>query len=217
MRDFPIFTTEYGVSSLVLKEIPYKKAAYIRIRDVQPGFLKEHMAQCVAFCRMVGAEQIYAAGEGLEDCPVYTAVLQMRGTAWSDPEKTACLFPVTKETVSRWREIHNRAMFRVDNAGTLEFRDEQRILEKPGAYFVHDHGTLLGIGWLAEGTLLAVAAEKKGEGERVMHTLMSLMEGEPMSLEVASTNEKAIALYTRLGFVKTAQITLWHRVFPENC
>ena len=24
MRDFPIFTTEYGVSSLFLKEIPYK-------------------------------------------------------------------------------------------------------------------------------------------------------------------------------------------------
>ena len=38
MRDFPIFTTEYGVSSLTLKEIPYKKQAFICIRDVQPGF-----------------------------------------------------------------------------------------------------------------------------------------------------------------------------------
>ena len=35
MKDFPIFTTDYGVSSLVLKEIPYKKVAYIRIRDAQ--------------------------------------------------------------------------------------------------------------------------------------------------------------------------------------
>ena len=31
VRDFPIFTTEYGVSSLVLKEIPYKKQAFMPV------------------------------------------------------------------------------------------------------------------------------------------------------------------------------------------
>ena len=36
MRDFPFFTTEYGVSSLSLKEVPYRQEAYIRIREVQP-------------------------------------------------------------------------------------------------------------------------------------------------------------------------------------
>ena len=210
MRDFPIFTTEYGVSSLYLKEIPYKNTAYIRIRDVQPGQMQEHLKECVSFCRMVGADHIYAAGDGLEAYPLYTSVLEMRGTAWADPEKTACLFPVTKETVSRWREIHNRAMSRVDNAGTLEFRDEPRILEKPGAYFVHENGTILGIGWIDDGKLLAVAAEQKGEGQRVMHTLMSLMEGQTLTLEVASTNTRAIALYERLGFLKTAELTQWH-------
>ena len=45
-----------------------------------------------------------------------------------------------------------------------------------------------------------------------MHTLMSLMEGELMVMEVASTNTKAIALYERLGFLKTAELTRWHRV-----
>lgn len=213
MRDFPIFTTEYGVSSLILKEIPYKNTAYICIRDVQPGQRKEHLAECVAFCRMVGAEHIYAAGDGLEDYPLYTSVLEMRGTAWVDSQKVASLFPVTKETVSRWRELHNRAMSCVDNAGTLEFRDEARILQKPGAYFVHDYGTLLGIGWVDDGKLLAVAAVQKGAGERVMHTLMSLLEGETMTLEVASTNERAIGLYRRLGFLACAEITRWYDVY----
>ena len=62
MRDFPIFSTETGVSSLTLKEIPYKKQAYIRIQDVQPGTLQEHLRECVQFCKAAGAEHIFAAG-----------------------------------------------------------------------------------------------------------------------------------------------------------
>lgn len=213
MRDFPIFPTEYGVSSLILKEIPYKKAAYIRIGDVSQGFFAENLAECAAFCRMAGAERIFAAGNGeWEGYPLYTAVLEMRGQAWVDKEKLACLFPVTEATVSRWRSIYNEKMAPVDNAGTLESRDETRIIGSGGAYFVHDNGQLLGIGWLEDTKLLAVASVKKGEGERVMHTLMSLVEGADMTLEVASTNDRAIRLYEKLGFLKTAEITRWYEV-----
>lgn len=212
MRDFPIFTTEYGVSSLVLKEIPYRNEAYIRIRDVQPGQLREHLCECVSFCRMAGAQKVYAAGEGLESYPLYTSVLEMRGTAWVNREKLACLFPVTEATVSQWREIYNKSMASVDNAGTLEAKEESRITESVGAYFIHDSGELLGIGWLDDCRLLAVAAVKPGAGERLMHTLMSLVEGDTMTLEVASTNEKAVRLYEKLGFMKTAELTAWHDV-----
>ncbi|MBQ8834027.1 MAG: hypothetical protein IJ001_03785 [Oscillospiraceae bacterium] len=213
MRDFPIFTTEYGVSSLVLKEIPYKKEAYIRIRDVQEGFFREHLKECVGFCRMAGAETIYATGNGeLEQYPLYTAVVEMRGDAWVDREKLCSLFPVTEQTVGRWREIYNERMARVDNAGTLESRDEKTILESGGAYFVHENGKLLGIGWVEDTKLLAVAAAEKGAGERVMHSLMSLVEGETMILEVASTNERAIRLYESLGFLKSREISRWYRV-----
>lgn len=217
MRDFPIFTTEYGVSSLVLKEIPYKKTAYIRIGDAQEGFFREHLEECVSFCRMCGAERIFAAGhEKLEQYPLYTSVLEMGGKAWVDREKLACLFPVTEATVSKWRNIYNERMAAVDNAGTLEGRDEKRIVESGGAYFVHDNGELLGIGWLEDPKLLAVASVKQGEGERVMHTLMSLMEGDRMTLEVASTNGRAIRLYQKLGFLKTAELTQWYEVIPNG-
>ena len=60
--------------------------------------------------------------------------------------------------------------------------------------------------------LLLVAAVKPGAGEQVMHTLMSLVEGAPIRLEVASTNAKAIRLYEKLGFLKTAELTVWHEV-----
>ena len=213
MQDFPFFATETGVSSLTLKEIPYKGIAYIRIQDVQRENLGDHLSECIRFCRMVGAERIFATGQVvLEQYPLYTTVLEMTATAWVDPEKLACLFPVTKETVSRWREIYNTRMADVDNAGTLEAREEGQILDSGGAYFVHEAGEALGIGWLDDCKLLAVAGVKPGAGERVMHTLMSLVEGDTMTLEVASTNARAIALYEKLGFLKTRELCRWYQV-----
>ena len=213
MRDFPIFTTEYGVSSLILKEIPYRNQAYIRIRDVQEDFFEEHLSECVSFCRMCGAERIFAEGSGkLAGYPLYTSVYRMQGTAAPEGERIAGLFPVTEATVSRWRQIYNEAMRSVDNAGTLESREEKRIVDSGSAYFVHREGALQGIFWLEENKLLAVAAARKGAGETVMHTMMSLREGESMELEVASTNHRAIRLYERLGFLRTAEISRWYDV-----
>ena len=213
MRDFPLFTTDFGVASLVLKEIPYREEAYITVLDVQADGFEEHLKECVSFCRMAGAEKIYAKGhEALEQYPLHTAVYEMRATAWVDKDQLACLFPVTEETVGRWRNIYNERMHTVDNAGTLEARDEKRILESGGAYFVHNNGELLGIGWMEDTKLLAIASAKPGAGEQVMHTLMSLAEGADMTLEVASTNERAIRLYEKLGFLKTAEISRWYRI-----
>lgn len=212
MRDFPIFTTEYGVASLFLKEIPYKNQAYIRIRDVQEGFFAEHLGECVSFCRMAGAEQVFAADhEALEAYPHAVSIYEMRGTAWVDREKLESLFPVTEATVARWRQLCNEKMRPIACTATQTSRDEKEILAG-GAYFVHHDGELLGIGWVKDTELLAVAAVKSGAGERVMHTLMSLIEGADMTLEVASSNERAIRLYEKLGFVKTAEKTRWYRV-----
>lgn len=213
MKDFPFFTTEYGISSLTLKEIPYKKTAYIQIRQVQPRGFREHLEACAGFCRMAGAETILAAGhKDLAAFPVHGTVLEMRGTAWVDPKKLACLFPVTGETAARWREIYNRRMAAVDNAATLEARDEQRLTRSTGAYFVHENGRLLGIGWLEGEELLAMAAVEPGAGARVLHSMMSLAEGARITLEVASTNLRAIRLYESAGFLKTKELSCWYRI-----
>lgn len=212
MKNFPVFTTETGVSSLILKEVPYRQEAYIHIQDVQPDGFEAHLSECISFCRMVGAERIYATGSALLEChPVHMQLLQMRGTAWVDQQKLCNLFPVTEETVSRWRQIYNESMRSVDHAETLEMRDEARILSSGGAYFIHENGDLLGIGWMDDTKLLAVASLVRGAGERIMHTLMSLVEGADMTMEVASTNQKAIRLYEKLGFLVTGGTLCWHR------
>lgn len=210
MRDFPFFDTEFGVASLVLKEIPYRGEAYITLRDsLEPEKL---LAECVAFCRICGAEKIFATGASMpEGYPLHTILLEMRGPVRTDG---ACdhLFPVTESTVARWRQIYNERMRPVDNGATMETRDEARILSSGGAYFIHREGELLGIGWLEGSKLLAVAAVKPGAGERVLRTLMSAVPEETMTLEVASTNQRAIRFYERMGFLPVREISRWHSI-----
>ena len=111
MKDFPIFTTDFGVASLVLREIPYRKEAYITVLDVQEGQLDQLIEECASFCRMAGAERIYAKGhEALMGYPVHALVIQMQGCIEVDPNMVSHLFPVTETTVGKWREICNKRM-----------------------------------------------------------------------------------------------------------
>lgn len=212
MRDIPMFTTEYGVASLVLREIPYRQEAYISIQSsLQPEQLLE---ECIGFCRACGAERIYAKNHDcLTKYPVHTSVIKMHGVAQVDESKVENLWPVTEETVGNWRQFMNERLKDVDNAQTLERQREKEILEQGGAYFVHRSGELLGGGWLVNGKLLLIAGAVPGAGERVMHTLMSLQPDAPMELEVASTNTKAIRLYEKLGFLQTEELSRWYKVF----
>ena len=212
MKDFPMFTTDFGIASLVLKEIPYRVEAYIILQDTQQP--EQLLEECISFCRMCGAEKIYARGHAItEDFPLHCAVYEMRAHVRADEAKVENLWPVTGETVAQWRQLTNERMRGVDNAGTLEQKDEKEILSSGGAYFVHHSGELLGAGWLVNGELKLLCSCKPGAGERVCHTLFSATTEQQIRLEVVSTNEKAIRLYEKLGFIRTAEISKWYRVF----
>ena len=211
MKDFPMFTTEFGIASLVLKEIPYRAEAYIIIQATQQP--EELLRECVSFCRMCGAEKIYARGhEVTESYPLHCCIYEMRGQVQVEQPKVEHLWPVTEETVSKWRQLMNERLCSVDHAATLEKKDEQEILNSNGAYFVHCGGELLGAGWLCDGELKLLAACKQGAGERVCHTLFSVQPQEQIRLEVASTNRSALRLYEKLGFVRTAELRRWYRI-----
>ena len=212
MKDFLMFDTATGVSSLILKEIPYKQTAYIHVRSVQEGGLGEHLSECVSFARMCGAERVYATGhEGLAQWPKHCAVLTMAILLPEQLEPQANLFPVTEETVGKWRSIYNEKMGPVDNTATMTARDEKEILSG-GAYFVHENGQLLGIGWMKGSELLCVAAVQPGAGERVTLTLLTLADSERVTLEVASTNHRARRLYERLGFAVLGERSCWYQI-----
>ena len=211
MKDIPMFTTEYGIASLALKEIPYRQEAYIIIQASEEP--EKLLQECVSFCRMVGAEKIYARGHAfLERYPLHCDVLEMRGDIPADDEKVRNLWPVTEQTVEKWRSLMNERLLNVDNAATLERRDEKEILSSGGAYFVHDNGALLGGGWIDGREVKLIAAVKKGAGECVLHTLLSAAPERSVWLQVASTNTTAIRFYERMGLVKTALVSRWYRI-----
>ena len=120
MRDMPFFTTEFGVASLTLAEIPYKQEAYIRLQSTkQPG---ELLQECIAFCRACGAERIYAAGDAvLQAYPLYTEIWRMHCSKAALEETDACLFPVQKETLELWRQHYNDRMRDVPNAACASY------------------------------------------------------------------------------------------------
>ena len=212
MRDFPVFTTENGVGTLVLKEIPYNATAYVTVRD--SSFPTEFLQECLEFCRVAGAQTVYASGNRiLEAYPLHTAVIKMSASWEAIPHTDACLFPVTKDTLQRFREIYNERMSGVDLSAFMSERAAQQMLERGDGYFIHTNGKLLGIGMVSDDHIDCVAAVEPGGGRDVVCALVQALICDRVILEVASTNLRAIRLYESLGFVKTAEVSRWYKIF----
>ena len=213
MKDFPVFTTEFGAASLTLRQIPYRGEAYIHLQSFAQEDRDSLIAECASFCRMAGAEKVFvtpAAGEG------DFSILLMRGVPVLNEEDVENIFPVTEQTVGSFRQIANERLKQVDLAAMLEKKDEEAILSSGGAYFIHRAGKLLGVGWLQEDQLKLIASVIPGEGYSVAQTLLSVQPGQSISLEVASTNERARRLYERLGFLPVQELETWEEVKKED-
>ncbi len=212
MKDIPMFTTDYGVASLILKEIPYRKRAYVKIQStLEPEKLLE---ECVGFCRACGAERVDASGhEYLEKYPLVTEMWQMTCAREVIEETDACLFPMTEQTMARWLEIYNQRMADVPNAAYLDEKDGREFLAKGDCYFVHKNGKLLGIGKAAGDCIDTVIATEPGMGQTVMQALSKALTGETIRVTVARENARAVKLYQRMGFVQTKILSRWHQIF----
>lgn len=212
MRNIPMFTTQSGVASLFLKEVPYTQTAYIQLQSaIDPVAL---LKECMDFSRAVGAEKIYAAGERIPECyPLYTEIFEMQVLKDDLPETKAKLFPVQEETLEIWRQSYNQRMSGVPNAAWMDKGDAREMLKKGSGYFVHDNGTAIGIGMVQDDMLMAVASLKKGSGREVVLTLSELVAGDTVRLEVASLNQAAVRLYENLGFLVTAKKSAWYKIF----
>ncbi len=211
MKDIPMFTTENGAASLILREIPYRGRAHIRLQATQSP--EDLLAECVAFCRACGAEEIYATGHpALEKYPFVTAELTLCRSREGLAKADACLFPVTQQTEEVWRRLYNERMAEVPLSAFMDAREGQQMLSAGDGYFVHKDGELLGIGRASGDTVYALAACKAGMGERVVLALAELLTEDRILLNVASANTRALRLYERMGFVTVAQTARWYRI-----
>ena len=211
MRNISCYTTEYGIASLVLKEIPYRNTAYVRLQSVLN--LDKLVEECRRFCHSAGADNVYAAGhEGLSKYPLHTVIQSMQCAKDIIPDTNACLFPVTDQTLDQWREIYNEKMKFVDNATYLTIADAKELLEKKSLYYVHKDGVLIGIGVVDGEKVDCVASVVKGAGREVMLALCHSIFAETVSVEVATTNKRAVGLYDALGFIPTSIISTWYKI-----
>lgn len=211
MKDLPVFTTEYGVASLILREIPYQQTAYIRLQASQEP--QKLLKECVKFCRMVGAEKILVKeAEGLQDYPLFTAIWKMRCMRSSLEDTDAALFPVQAHTADEFQRLYNQKVSHVPNAAWMDNADKQEMLKTGEGYFVHRGEQLLGIGRVAGGEIRFLASLQPGCGADVVKALANAVTEETVTVEVASANEKAVTLYERLGFMKIAELSRWYRV-----
>ena len=215
MRDFPVFTTENGVGSLIFREIPYLGAAYVKIQSSQSP--QTFVEECLDFCRVVGAEKVYATGHPwLERYPLHTAMWKMRISRDALPETDACLFPVQEHTLNEFRQLCNRRMKDIPNASWMTEADGKKMLEDGSGYFVHRNGALLGIGMVSGSVLQTVVSAVPGGGRDVVCALAHAVAEGQITLTVASENVRAVRLYETLGFIRTEELSRWYRIFPEN-
>ena len=211
MKDIPVFDTENGVASLFLREISYRKRAHIKLQATQDP--EKLLDECVAFCRMCGAEWIDAAGnEYLQKYPLITALLAMQRPKEGLEETDACLFPVTEGTLQQWLDIYNEKMADIPNAAYMDGADGRELLKTGDGYFVHREGKLLGIGKAAGDFIDTVIAVEPGMGETVMLALASILTGDTVRLMVASENKRAMKLYQRMGFIATKELSRWYKI-----
>ena len=211
MRNIPMFTTDLGVASLVLDQIPYRQTAYVHIQDTAQ--LTEFADECRQFCRAAGADYVLAAGnDGLKAFPLAYEIITMVCPLESMADTDVALMPVTEETLSQWLEVYNQKMVAVDGATYMSIRDGKVLLEEGSGYFIHKDGEMLGIGKAAGETLDALATVVPGAGEIVVLALCHALSGPLVQVQVASTNQRGIRLYERMGFVPTKVEKQWYRL-----
>ena len=215
MKDIPIFTGQFGIGTLILREIPYKKCAYVMVRGTKEGMLTDFLKECRQFCTMAGAEWILAtADEPLVFLPHVHDMLELtcRKEILPPPLKPVDLEPVTMENGAEFLRHYNGLFRTIPNAATYAEADLQRILSQEQACLAMVDGQIAGIGEWTDNELCAIGvlSEFRGLGQRLALTILQKMHGEVITLRVSSSNSPALRLYGKLGFDRSRVLSSWY-------
>ena len=216
MKDIPIFTTPMGTASLILREIPYQKTAYVRIRSVLPGGMGETLSDCRTFCLQAGAERVLVTADEPLELPHAHDMLELARPKAGLPalDEPVPLEPLTQTNAPQYQSIYNRLFTDLPNAATCHGSELTRLLSSAGAFLALLDGKPAGIGETDGSKLrtVGVLPEHRGLGRRLTLTLLERLEGPDLFLNVASSNRRAVKLYHSLGFREHRLLSRWYRL-----
>lgn len=225
MNNIPVFTAAGGTATLILKEIPYRKTAHVFARTWTEDGLRPLLGEAAAFCRMAGAQQVFGCAPEADG-----QMTQAYEKAWDMVELTlpldklpqvpeaVVLEPVTEGTLEQYRALYNRCFAALPNAATYTARDMAQVAAEEQCFLAMRDGEAVGVGQLHQNELraIAVAPEHRGLGLPVAVALLRRLPGPEATLLVSTANTRALALYDRLGFRRTAVKSSWYRLPDQS-
>ncbi len=203
MKDIPIFTSPEGIATLILREIPTRREAYVLVRSVfttLPALLQESGR----FCRAAGAERVYFGGDAdFSDYPVYARLIERAIERTRLPQTAAVAVPVAEGERGQWAALYRERFLPVPAA--------QSSPSAENACFICDGDERIGLGQIRGGELLSVAALKRGRGADCVCALAAQTDSPVLTLLCAEENLRAMQLYDRLGFSRGTVKEIWYR------
>ncbi|MFI3312871.1 MAG: hypothetical protein R3Y62_03205 [Eubacteriales bacterium] len=206
MKNIPLFTSEYGLATLILEEIPTKGLGFIIIRSTDN--LSGLLSDGVKFCHMCGAETVYATAEApIPGYPLAYEILEFsaKKNQLPAPIGDLKLVPITAENQDTLLSYYEEAFRNVQGSGQYSKETQDGFLAYVGE-------KLVGIGAISEGKLEVIATLEPGMGYALATHLLAKIPEEIITLEVSSTNEKALNLYKKLKFSQTAVLKTYHKI-----
>lgn len=211
MKNIPLFTTEFGVASLVLDQISFNHTAYIRIQSSsEPNSL---LKECLDFCKAVGAESVYATGiEITDNCISKVSVIRMKREREGLPTSTLSAVTVDEKNGELFRSIYNEKMRDISHASAMTQDNLQTVVKQKNGYFLYRNQELQGIGIADDAWIQTIIALKKGAGESILLALNQMLVGSAVNVELVDTNIRAKRLYERMGFKVYDTVSTWYKI-----
>lgn len=205
MKNIPMFTGQHGLATLIFRELSFSGCAYVMVRAVWNGQTAAFLEECRSFCRAVGAQKVYFCWEEgeLPGAPAYEVLVLCREKAGlPPPERTIELETLCPENGAVYQEIYNTCFRAVPGASSCDKKDLQRLYGQDCAFLAKVGGQYAAVAEVSKEGLesIAVLPEFRGLGYDWSLTVLPMVPNRQLRLKVASCNERALALYRRLGF-----------------
>ena len=169
MKNIPMFTSSYGLATLILREIAWNGRAYVLVRSVWNDQAAELLDECRQFCRAVGAEEVYASWDA-EELPADHAYDMIDMTcpkaALPVPRNPVELEQVRPETAEDYLLIYKQCFRDVSSAASYDRNSLEPLYGEDLAWLAKTDGQYAAVAEISKEGLegIAVLPEYRGRG-----------------------------------------------------